>query len=178
MSATLFSTILRRTCLTCATLLTLGAMTVLKAQTTTTESQAGEVKLFNSDVFGVGLTASLCSGMGLSFKQHFANVPIAYQVSGGIWKTEDLKLYDIGAEFQYDLSLDRDRVYAVVGLGYYYSGKNSNELQGPSRFGAGIGYEIPMSTQIGAYANLMLTLFSPKGDVLPLPSVGAHIYFK
>jgi hypothetical protein len=116
--------------------------------------------------------------MGLSFKQHFGNIPIAYQVSGGVWKTADLKLYDIGAEFQYDLTLNRDRIYAVVGLGYYYSGKNSNELAGPSRFGAGIGYEIPMGPQIGAYANLMLTLFSPKGDILPLPSVGAHIYFK
>jgi hypothetical protein len=148
------------------------------AQTTSTESQAASAQLFESNVFGVGLAASLCSGMGLSFKQHFANIPLSYQVTGGVWKTSELKLYDAGFEIQYDLSMSSNRLYAVVGAGYYYSGKNTNELEGPSRFGAGIGYEIPMSTQIGVSANLMLTVFSPKGDILPLPSVGAHIYFK
>lgn len=178
MSATyLFSKFLRRSSLVCLSGLTLIIGTA-QAQTTTTESQAGEVRLFETNVFGVGLAASLCSGMGLSFKQHFANIPFAYQFAGGAWKTTDLSMYDFGLEVQYDLSLTANRLYAVVGGGYYYSGKNSNELAGPSRFGAGIGYEVPFSTQIGVSANLMVTYFSPKGDILPLPSVGAHVYFK
>jgi hypothetical protein len=162
--------------------LTLGAALLAPlsagAQTTSTESQAGEVRLFESNVFGVGLAASLCSGMGLSFKQHFANVPFAYQVAGGAWKTTDITMYDFGLELQYDLAVNANRLYAVIGTGYYYTGKNSNEREGPTRFGAGIGYELPLSNQIGVSANLMMTYFSPKGDILPLPSVGAHIYFK
>src|SRR5437868_320771 len=92
------------------------------AQTTTTESDAGTSAALSSNVFGIGLSASLCSGMGLTFRHHLANVPLAYQVTGGPWKSGSLLMYDVGAEFQYDLSLSENRLYAVLGGGYYYYG--------------------------------------------------------
>ena len=154
------------------------------AQTTVTESEAGVQNVFATNVFGVGISASLCSGMGLSFRQHFAAVPLGYQITGGIWKTHDLYTYDAGAEVQYDLSLSTNRLYALGAIGYYYYGNtdqfgiNTNALDSPLRFGAGIGYEMPYSRSVGASISLMITVFEPSGDVIPLPSLGFHVYFK
>jgi hypothetical protein len=148
------------------------------AQTGSTAQQAGEQRVFSTDVFGVGLAASLCSGMGLSFKHHPGNVPFAYQVTGGVWKQDSLSMYDIGAEFQYDLSVDNNRLYAVAGAGYYHVRSGSEDLNDPTRLGIGVGYEVPLSPRFGASFNLMITLFQPSGTILPLPSVGIHTYFK
>ena len=93
-------------------------------------------------------------------------------------------MYDIGAEIQYDLTLSTNRLYAVAGAGYYYYGTtnllgiNTNGLASPTRFGAGIGYEMPYSQTVGASFNLMITIFEPEGDIIPLPSLGVHVYFK
>jgi hypothetical protein len=148
-------------------------------QTTTTESTAGGTVRFEQSVFGVGLAASLCSGMGLSFKHHVAKIPFAYQISGGVFKSSGTLLWDIGAELQYDLTVTAtNRLYAVGGLGYYYKGDSTNELAGPTRFGIGVGYEFQLSTSINLSLNLMFTAFVPSGQLLPLPSGGLHVYFK
>ena len=149
-----------------------------RAQTTSTENEAGTRGAFASNVFGVGLSASLCSGMGLAFRQHFANIPFSYQLAGGVVKSGDLLLYDAGLELQFDLSPSENRLYAVVGGGYYYQGNGRNELASPNRFGAGIGYEMPFSKSVGMSMDLMVTLFEPGGDILPLPSLGLLVYFK
>jgi hypothetical protein len=148
------------------------------AQTTTTEGEAGQQNVFPVSVYGIGLSASLCDGMGLSFRHHLALLPIAYQITGGIWKTKSLSMSSIGASVQYDLTLSSYRLYAIAGGGYYYYGANSNELHSPSRFGLGIGYEVPFSKNIGVSGDLMITLFGSEGDILPLPSVGVLVFFK
>jgi len=151
------------------------------AQTPTTESQAGTNVTFDRPLFGIGLYASLTSGTGLSFRTHFANVPLSLQVNTSIWKTDELFFYSFGGEVQYDLSVDVDsRFYTVVGAGYYRVEENdSNTLAGPTRIGLGVGYELPLSKAFSVSANLMVTVFSgTKTTILPLPSLGAHIYFK
>ncbi len=147
------------------------------AQTTRTDSLAPRINRFSENVFGVGLAASLCSGMGLSFKHHLANIPFAYQISGGAIKTSGVVLYDIGAEFQYDLSVASNRLYTLFGVGTYYT-SDTPPLTSPTRLGLGIGYEIGQSNALGLSLNLMITLFEPDGVILPLPSVGLHYYFK
>jgi hypothetical protein len=160
-------------------LLMIGAsFSQVSAQTATTEGQAGTVGLFATNVYGVGLSASLCSGIGISFRQHFAYTPLAYQITGGIWKTHDLGMYDVGAEIQYDLSLSTNRLYAIAGGGYYYYGHTAQELASPARVGLGIGYEVTYAKSIGLSLNLLVTLFEPEGDILPLPSLGLLVYFK
>ncbi len=148
------------------------------AQTAQTSNEAGTRAAFESNVFGVGLAGSVCSGMGLAFRQHFGSIPFAYQLAGGIIKSGDVLLYDAGLEFQFDLSLSENRLYAVLGGGYYYQGNGRNELASPNRFGAGIGYEMPFSKSVGMSMDLMVTLFEPGGDILPLPSLGLLVYFK
>jgi hypothetical protein len=150
-----------------------------QAQTAATEGEAGVQSVFPTNVFGIGLSASLCSGMGLSFRQHFAYTPLAYQLTGGVWKTHTISMYDFGASIQYDLTLSNTyRLYALMGAGYYYYGDSTNELKSPGRFGLGVGYEIPFSKSIAISADIMISLFEPSGDILPLPSIGMLVFFK
>ncbi|HEX5316330.1 MAG TPA: hypothetical protein VFX22_06735 [Candidatus Kapabacteria bacterium] len=149
-----------------------------RAQTSTTGIQAGTVGLFSTNVYGVGLSASLCSGMGLTFRQHFAYNPLAYQITGGVWKTHSLGMYDLGAQIQYDLSLSTNRLYALAGGGYYYYGHTAQELASPARVGLGLGYEMTYANSVGLSLNLLVTVFEPDGDILPLPSLDLLIYFR
>jgi hypothetical protein len=159
--------------------LLIASLQPCNAQTAATEGEAGVQSVFPTNVFGIGLSASLCSGMGLSFRQHFAYTPLAYQITGGIWKTHDISMYDFGASIQYDLTLSNTyRLYALMGAGYYYYGDSTNELKSPGRFGLGVGYEIPFSKSIAISADLMITVFEPEGDILPLPLIGVLVFFK
>jgi hypothetical protein len=173
---------MKRSCFAFITAAILLTSSVASSQTTRTDSLAPTITRFNQNVFGVGIAASLCSGMGLSFKHHLANIPIAYQVSAGAVKAGGIVLWDLGGEFQYDLSVASNRLYAVFGIGEYYYGKDSNQvgnrLVSPTRLGIGIGYEMSQSNAIGLSLNLMITLFEPDGVILPLPSIGLHYYFK
>jgi hypothetical protein len=162
-----------------STFLSLFIASASIAQTPNASDQAGTQVRFAEDVFGLGLHASLTSGMGISFKHHLANIPFAYQITGGIWKSQNHQTSDIGLEAQYDLSVSGgNRLYAVLGFGHYYSGDSTNELDGPTRIGLGFGYELPFSKAINVSANLLVTSFQPTGEILPLPSIGMHIYFK
>lgn len=159
-------------------LIMVASISCVSAQTTTNEGHAGTAALFSTNVYGVGLNASLCSGIGISFRQHFAYNPLAYQITGGVWKTHDVGMYDLGAEIQYDLALSTNRLYALAGGGYYYYGHTAQELASPVRVGLGVGYELTFGKSIGLSLDLMVTVFEPEGDILPLPSLGLLVYFK
>ena len=117
--------------------------------------------------------------VGVSFRQRIANTAVAYQINGGILKLSSTYYYDIGGEFQFDLSgSDNDRVYIIAGLGYYYKGISTNDLTTPIRIGAGVGYEFSMAKQIGLSLGLLVMAFLPGGNILPLPQIGMHFFFK
>lgn len=166
--------------MTCAVLLVLMFVAdIVHAQTGDTETVAGEQQRFSSDVFGVGLHGSVSTGMGVSFKHHLANIPFAYQINGGVIKLGESLYYSVGGELQYDLIVgDRDRLFAAAGVGTYYVGDSTNELTTPTRIGAGLGYELPISKVINFTFSVLVTGFLPSGSILPLPSAGIHIYFK
>ncbi len=157
------------------------SLTVQEAfsQTGDTETIAGEQQRFATNVFGIGLYGSLTTGMGVSFKHHAPKIPFAYQLNGGIIKLGETLLYSIGGELHYDLIVgDRDRLFATVGFGTYYVGDTTNELSTPTRLGAGLGYELPLSRVINLTLSVLVTGFLPGGSIFPLPSAGIHIYFK
>ena len=148
-------------------------------QVNISDSSVPTPKHFSQNVFGIGLHASLVTGMGISFRQRIAGTAVAYQINGGILKLSNVSYYDIGGEFQFDLSGgDDDRVYVDLGLGYYFKGKITNDLTTPLRIGAGIGYEFSLTKQIGVSLGLLIMGFLPGGNILPLPQIGAHYFFK
>jgi hypothetical protein len=149
------------------------------AQVNVSESGIEKPRHFAENIFGVGLHGSLVSGLGLSFRQRFAGTAIAYQINGGIIKAGSSLYYDIGGELQFDLSgSEFDRIYVIAGGGYYYSGNGKNDLSTPGRLGVGIGYEYAMTRQIGVSFGLLISGFLPNGDILPLPQIGIHYFFK
>jgi hypothetical protein len=140
-------------------------------------SPANQSQHFQSPVFGLGLSASMVSGFGISFRQHFPS-ELSYQVVGGIIKTDTHLHYNLGGELQYDVFHgEATRFYTSGGLGYFYSGEEgNNSLSAPLRIGIGIGGEWSNLASFHFASALMFTYFSD-GTVLPLPQISAHYYF-
>jgi len=138
--------------------------------------EKGQEPQLSESVFGLGLWGGPATGLGLSFRHHLPS-RLSYMVTGGILKVDDELKYDIGVEGQFDLIHNStNRFFAAAGYGYYYSGKNSNEMEAPSRVGLGVGGEFSLTTVIHASVEMMFTYFSDH-NVLPLPQVGVHYYF-
>lgn len=128
-------------------------------------------------IFGLGFSAGLASGFGLSFRQHLPG-DVSYQIVGGIIKVDRKLHYNLGGELQYDLIRGESTRFLVAGaLGLFYSGEDGkNDLAAPFRIGFGIGGEWKNLESFNVAAELLFTYFSD-GTVLPLPQVSAHYYF-
>ena len=128
-------------------------------------------------VFGLGLSAGLVSGLGLSFRHHFPT-EFSYQIVAGIVKADDKLHYNLGSEIQFDLiRSDKTRFFACGGLGYFYSGVSGrNDLAGPFLSGLGIGVEKGGTQALNLSGELLFSFFSD-GTILPLPQVSMHYYF-
>ena len=132
---------------------------------------------FDRSVYGLGLAAGCVSGFGLSFRHHLPSV-LSYQLVGGIIKADSKLNYNVCGEMQGDIMRgETTRFYGCGGLGYFFSGESgNNELDGPLRFGLGIGVEKGRVESFSLSAELLFTYFTD-GTVLPLPQIAAHYYF-
>lgn len=129
------------------------------------------------NVYGLGLSAGMASGFGVSFRHHLPSI-VSYQIVGGIIKVDTMLLYDVGTQVEFDLARGPlARFYVGGGLGYFYSGgTEGNDLSAPFRAGLGVGGEWGNFEPFHLSADIMLTYFSD-GTVIPLPQIGAHYYF-
>jgi hypothetical protein len=128
------------------------------------------------NVFGLGLWGGPATGLGLSFRHHLPS-QVSYMITGGIIKVDEKLSYDIGVEGQFDLARSStNRFFVAAGFGYFYSGKETNRMNAPTRLGLGIGGEFAVSPGIHTTIEAMFTYFSD-GNVLPLPQLGFHYYF-
>src|SRR5439155_14849309 len=115
-------------------------------------------------------------------------------VTGYVWKDHEGATYDYGIEAQYDIYIkDLTRFYVLAGFSQFYNGSKestfdpssgqwnlmheSNHLDGPTRLGAGIGFETALNDAIGFYCSLAVTSFQPSGELQMLPSSGLMVYF-
>lgn len=157
-------------------------------------NQEGDKTSMQKNVFGFGTNVSLMSGIGVSFKEHFARNPLSYMVTGYVFKDKTGATYDFGLEVQYDFYMKEfTRFYALAGFSYFYNGTKGtqydpiagslintseyNQLEGPKRFGVGIGFDIALGYSISFYGNVTLTSFQPVGDLLIYPYGGLMFYF-
>ncbi len=172
----------------------LSVCTNSMAQTGNMQREDGKTSLVQA-VYGMGTNFSLLSGMGFSFKEHFSHSQFSYMLTGYVWKDHAGATYDFGLEVQYDIYIkDLTRFYVLAGASQFYNGtrenqfdpasgqwnlmQETNHLDGPTRLGAGIGFETALNDAIGFYATLALTSFQPSGDLQMMPSTGLMVYFK
>ena len=138
--------------------------------------EKGQEPGLRENVFGLGFWGGPTTGLGLSFRHHLPS-QFSYMVSGGIVKADKRLMYDIGIEAQFDLVRSAtNRFFIAGGCGQYYSGKDGNEMDAPTRAGLGLGGEFAVTPGIHTTIEAMFTYFS-NGDVLPLPQIGFHYYF-
>jgi hypothetical protein len=130
------------------------------------------------NVFGLGFAGGPATGIGLSFRHHLPSI-LSYQIVGGIIKVDDRMSYSVGGEVQVDLSRSRNvRFFAAAGGSHFYTGKSGhNDMEGPTRMGAGLGGEAYAGPGFHATLELLFTYFSD-GTVLPLPQFAIHYYFR
>jgi len=149
---------------------------VLRAQVVTPHQESAAD--LQRNVFGLGFSGGPATGVGLSFRHHLPST-ISYQINGGIIKVDERMSYSVGAEVQVDLSRSHTvRFFAAGGASYFYSGTSShNEMEGPSRFGLGLGGEFHAGAGVHTTLELLFTAFND-GTVLPLPQLGFHYYFR
>lgn len=155
-------------------ILILTASSISNAQISTSGLEAA--KGLDKTVYGLGLSAGLASGFGVSFRAH---LPSKSSIQGvfGIIKTSDKLALSIGGEYQYDLVRgNTTRFFFGPAASFNYIGSSSNELSGPFRVGIGIGGEFKIRESLHATAEAMFVFFSD-GTVLPLPQLAVHYYF-
>ena len=152
-----------------------GMLSVAHAQAVMPERARGTA--LRTNVFGLGFAAGPATGLGLSFRHHLPS-PFSYQIAGGIIKGSEKLSYDIGLEGQFDFARGPlSRFFVAGGVSYFYAGRSGhNEMEGPGRFGLGVGGELASSSEVNFGFELMFTVFSD-GTVLPLPQFGVHYYF-
>lgn len=166
------------------------------AQTGTVGTVEGDKTTLEQNVYGLGTNFSLMSGIGISFKEHFAQSKWSYMLTGYVNVDNsggNGGTYDYGAEIQYNIYLKAEtRFYTFIGASYFYQGgvvntpdpiagvKQSiqNTLAGPMRMGAGAGIETALSSTICFYINLSVTSFQPSGDLYMYPYGGFMLFFK
>lgn len=135
-----------------------------------------ESKEMGTSVYGVGLSAGVASGFGLSFRHHLPS-NLSYQIVGGVIKVDKKVYYNIGGELHYDFVRGQStRFFGGGALGYFYQGEERNELKAPFRLGLGIGGEFRIAEALHISTELLFTYFT-SGDILPLPQAGLHYYF-
>jgi len=157
----------------CAVIATILAVSAGSAQVLTEGQHTREV---GQSIYGLGLSAGVASGFGLSFRHHLPGF-FSYQIVGGVIKVDDKTDYNIGGELQFDMTRgDRSRFFADASTGYFYSGNGGNNLSGPYRLGLGLGWEWGNFEPMNMSAELLFTYFSD-GTILPLPQVALHYYF-
>jgi hypothetical protein len=153
--------------------------TILLAAAVTAQVSVPENASVQTDrsIFGVGLSAGMASGFGLSFRHHLPG-SLSYQIVGGIIKADSKTYSNIGGEIQVDfVKGEVTRFYGSVAAGYFYKGSSgNNDLAGPVRGGFGVGGEWLNLNPFHFAGELLFTYFSD-GTILPLPQVSAHYYF-
>jgi hypothetical protein len=150
--------------------------TVARAQVVTPSPETE--RPLRQSVFGIGLFGGPAGGLGISFRHHLPSA-FSYQVTGGIINVDDKLNYDIGIEAQFDLVRGPQGRFFVAGAGsYFYTGRDGvNEMDGPGRFGLGVGGEAFVGAGFHASLDLLFTYFSDH-TVLPLPQLGVFYYFR
>jgi len=141
-----------------------------------TEPNQPQTKIGTS-INGLGLSAGVASGFGLSFRHHFPG-DFSYQIVAGVIKADRKVLYNIGCEVQYDFVRgETTRFFGSFALGYFFRGESGkNDLEGPFRIGLGVGGELMKLQPFCVSGELLFTYFTD-GTILPLPQIGAHYYF-
>jgi len=152
------------------------ACPVCSGQVIVPERGGSSVRL-EKQVFGLGFAAGPTTGLGISFRHHLPS-RLSYGIIGGVIRVNRDFSYDVGFEAQWDLSRSQTaRVFAVSGLSFFYSGtSDKNKLDGPLRYGIGIGGEFSQGGSVHVGVEGLFTYFSD-GTILPLPQVNAHFYF-
>ena len=155
---------------------------------------AAQVPLDRSRDQGVGATAGLASGAGISYQEILPSA-LGFRVALLAWKKGDGSFFDAGASLLRVLSDDgRRRIYLVGSLGYWRRSDEETEVEFDDQgnliaervfddvddsgaVGAGVGVELPFGASAALSLEGVFTYWTDSGDLLPVPQMSIHWLF-
>lgn len=153
-----------------------------------------QVPLDRSRDQGVGATAGLASGAGLSYQEILPSA-LGFRVALLAWKKGDGSFLDLGGSLLRILSDDgRRRIYLLGSIGYWrrsdeetdvefddegnlISERVFDDVDDSAAIGAGAGVELPLGRDVSLSLEGVFTYWTDSGDLLPLPQASIHWLF-
>ena len=130
--------------------------------------------------WAVGAQLGFVSGTGIGVRYHSLSRFSLQGVFGG-FKVGKTKALSLGMELQFDFdAMPYNRFYGIIGgsINSYKSDQPDEQLNDPSRFGAGAGYEYSLSEKIVLMGSLVVTYYAKSGDLFPIPQIGVFYNFR
>ena len=157
-------------------------------------SARAQIPFDNNRNQGVGITAGMASGAGISYQEILPSA-LGYRVAVLAWKTGDSSFLDIGVSGLRILSDDgRRRVYLVGSMAWWRRSDEETEVEfddegnliservfddvdDSGALGIGAGVELPLGPGVAISLEAVFTYWTDSGDLIPAPQASLHWLF-
>ncbi len=157
-------------------------------------SAGAQIPFDNNRNQGVGVTAGMASGAGISYQEILPSA-LGYRAAILAWKTGDSSFFDIGVSGLRILSDDgRRRIYLVASMAWWRRSDEETEVEfddegnliservfddvdDSGALGAGAGVELPLGSSTAISLEAVFTYWTDSGDLIPAPQASLHWLF-
>lgn len=157
-------------------------------------SARAQIPFDNDRNQGVGVTAGMASGAGISYQEILPSA-LGYRVAVLAWKTGDSSFFDVGVSGLRVLSDDgRRRIYLVASMAWWRRSDEETEVEfdddgnliservfddvdDSGALGAGAGVELPLGSSATISLEAAFTYWTDSGDLIPVPQASLHWLF-
>ena len=153
-------------------------------------SAVAQIPFDNNRNQGVGVTAGMASGAGISYQEILPSA-LGYRATILAWKTGDSSFFDIGVSGLRVLSDDgRRRVYLLASMAWWRRSDEETEVEfddegnlifddvdDSGALGAGAGVELPLGPSAAISLEAVFTYWTDSGDLIPAPQASLHWLF-
>lgn len=157
-------------------------------------SARAQIPFDNARNQGVGVTAGMASGAGISYQEILPSA-LGYRAAVLAWKTGDSSFFDVGISGLRVLSDDgRRRIYLVASMAWWRRSDEETEAEfddegnliservfddvdDSGAIGAGAGVELPLGGSAAVSLEAVFTYWTDSGDLIPAPQASLHWLF-
>lgn len=133
-----------------------------------------------ASTMGMGAAFAPIGGQGFSFRS-LPESGFGFQVGTIFWKNNEDSYFNLGGELIYVLRHTRlTAFYIPVGLGVTYTSQSNQYREKITNLagGAGVGFTARPASWEDIWFSLDLVMVVDRSDIMPLPQVAIHYFFR